>query len=47
MRELIEAELTQCRQYLDNEGENETDRSFFEGRIDALEWVTRQLPEEG
>ena len=26
---------------------DEPDRSFYEGRIEALEWVRRQFPEEG
>ena len=26
---------------------DEPDRSFYEGRIEALQWVRRQFPEEG
>ena len=27
--------------------DTELDRSFYEGRVDALKWVPRQLPDEG
>lgn len=47
MREIIEAEIQDCQQYLDVEGDSELDRPFYEGRIHALEWVLKQLPDEG
>lgn len=33
--------------YLKTEGSTEIDNSFYEGRIEALKWVLKQLPEEG
>lgn len=47
MQDIILAEIADCQQYLDVEGDNELDRPFYEGRIHALEWVLKQLPEEG
>lgn len=35
------------KKYLNQEGSNELDRSFYEGRIAALEWVLKNLSEEG
>jgi hypothetical protein len=35
------------KKYLDQEGSNELDRSFYEGRIEALKWVLREIESEG
>jgi hypothetical protein len=46
MREMIEQEIAKDVQYLTVEGDNEQDRSFYEGRIEALKWVARKLEGE-
>lgn len=47
MIDLVEDAIEEDKKYLAQEGANELDRSFYEGRIAALEWVLRNLPEEG
>lgn len=47
MYDIILEEIEDCKQYLEVEGDNELDRPFYEGRIHALEWVLKQLPDEG
>lgn len=47
MIELVEDEIDDIKNYLEEQGSNELDRSFYEGKIEALEWVLRNLPEEG
>ena len=47
MKEMIEQELKKESQYLLNEGENEQDRSYFEGKIAGFQWVLAQLEKEG
>jgi hypothetical protein len=47
MKDRIIKEIEDCQQYLEVEGDNELDRPFYEGRIFALEWVLKNLPEEG
>jgi len=47
MKALIENAIEQDKAYLAQEGANELDNSFYEGRIEALNWVLRNLPEEG
>ena len=45
MIKLIQEAISEDLHHLNDE--NELDRSFYEGRIEALKWVLRQLPEEG
>ena len=47
MIELVEDEIDDIKNYLEEQGSNELDRSFYEGKIEALEWVLKNLPEEG
>jgi len=46
MISLVEDELREAQSSLDD-SDNALDRAFHEGRIHALEWVLKQLPEEG
>jgi hypothetical protein len=46
MKEIIEQEIAKESQYLLNEGENEQDRSYFEGKIAGYQWVLAQLEGE-
>jgi hypothetical protein len=46
MKEMIEQELKKEAQYLLNEGENEQDSSYFEGKIAGFQWVLAQLEKE-
>ena len=45
MREIIEDAIREDLHHVSDD--YELDRSFYEGRIEALKWVLRQLPEEG
>ena len=45
MIKIIEDAIAEDLHHLNDE--SELDRSFYEGRIEALKWVLRQLPEEG
>jgi hypothetical protein len=47
MKEMILNAIATDETYLKTEGDNELDKSFYEGRIEALKWVLKQLPEEG
>lgn len=42
----VEDELREAQSSLDD-SDNALDRAFHEGRIHALDWVLRRLPEEG
>lgn len=47
MIDIVEEEISDIKNYLSSEGSNELDRSFYEGKLEALDWVLRRLPEEG
>ena len=47
MIELVEDEIDDIKNYLEEQGSIELDRSFYEGKLEALEWVLKNLPEEG
>ena len=47
MRDIILKEIDYCEEYLITEGDDELDRTFYDGRIHALKWVLKMLPEEG
>ena len=47
MKKLIEQELNKELNYLATEGDNEQDRSYFEGKVAAYCWVLAQLEREG
>lgn len=47
MRDLILKAIETDTEYLKIQGDNELDIPFYEGRIEALNWVLRNLPEEG
>lgn len=47
MIDLVQAEYDEIKSYLSREGDNELDRSFYEGKLEALDWVLRRLPSEG
>ena len=47
MIDIVEDEIKDIKKYLKQEGGNELDRSFYEGKLEALDWVLRNLPDEG
>ncbi len=47
MRDLILKAIEEDKNYLEVEGDNELDKDFYQGRIEAFNWVLRNLPEEG
>ena len=47
MIDIVEDEIDDIKNYLAKEGSNELDRSFYEGKLEALAWVLKNLPEEG
>ena len=42
MKEIIEQEIAKDLNYLLIEGDNEQDRSYFEGKIAGMRWVLTQ-----
>ena len=46
MKEIIEKEIAKDLDYLFTEGDNEQDRSYFEGKIAGMRWVLTQLEGE-
>lgn len=46
MKEIIEQEIAKDLNYLLIEGDNEQDRSYFEGKIAGMRWVLTQLEGE-
>jgi hypothetical protein len=47
MIDLVANAIKEIKDYLDSEGSNEIDHAFYEGKLEALDWVLRNLPEEG
>ena len=46
MKEIIKQEIAKDLNYLLIEGDNEHDRSYFEGKIAGMRWVLTQLEGE-
>jgi hypothetical protein len=46
MKEIIEQEIAKDLNYLLIEGDNEQDRSYFDGKIAGMRWVLTQLEKE-
>jgi hypothetical protein len=47
MRDIIKAEAGELFQKLAGNIGNPDSYNYYQGRIDALSWVLKQLPEEG
>lgn len=47
MRELIEVEAKEILTRLMESVGDSNSRNYYQGRIDSLSWVLKQLPEEG
>lgn len=47
MREVIEVEAKDILQRLKESVGESNSYNYYQGRIDALSWVLKQLPEEG
>ena len=47
MREVIEKEAEELLQRLAESIGNSNSYNYYQGRVDTLAWILRQLPEEG
>ena len=47
MISIVKDEIRDIKKYLKQDGKNELDHSFYEGKLEALDWVLRRLPDEG
>ena len=47
MIDTVQDEIDEIKGYLLRDTDNKLDRSFYEGKLEALDWVLRRLPEEG
>jgi hypothetical protein len=47
MRDIIEAEAKEILQRLIETAGEGNSHNYYQGRIDSLSWVLKQLPEEG